>query len=102
MVFGLSSHVPSRAGLADEAFERFVAMTETNAVHSRELKTVFVSFLLDSQSRMLVEPRQHAGLRARDPDLYGSLQRLDPQERNTLIQHLQSPVSLKQFEAVAS
>jgi type I restriction enzyme R subunit len=101
VVFGLSPRVPNRVELADEAFEKFVATTETNATHSREIKTVFVSFLLDPQSRMLVEQQQFAGLRARDPNLYCSLLRLESPEREALVQYLQSQVPLKPFEAVA-
>ncbi len=100
VVFGLSPRVSSRSELADEAFEKFVATTDTNATHSRELKTVFVSFLLDPQSRMLLEQQQFAALRARDPNLFGSLQRLEPPERKSLVGYLQSQVSLRDFEMV--
>ena len=98
VVFGLTSHVPDRAELADEAFEKFLATTETNATHSRELKTLFVSFLLDPESRMLVEQQEFAALRAKDPDLFGSLQRLDPPERQALVGYIHSHVALGQFD----
>jgi type I restriction enzyme, R subunit len=101
VVFGLSPRVSNRTELADEAFEKYVATTDTNATHSRELKTVFVSFLLDPQSRMLVEQHQFAALRACDPNLFGSLQRLEAPERDSLIDYLQSQVSLRDFDMVA-
>lgn len=97
-VFGLLPAIPTRSQLADEAFERFLATTETNATHSRELKTVFVAFLLDPQSRMLLEQGQFPALRARDPNLYASLSQLAPLERESLIGYLQSHVALKEFE----
>ncbi|NJM55908.1 MAG: hypothetical protein HC841_08470 [Verrucomicrobiae bacterium] len=101
VVFGLSPQVPSRGDLAEEAFEKFMATTETNATHSRELKTVFVSFLLDPQSRLLLEHGQFPALRARDPNLYASLGKLAPPERDLLIAYIQSQVPLGDFELVA-
>jgi type I restriction enzyme, R subunit len=101
VVFGVSPQVPSHSDLADEAFEKFIATTETNATHSRELKTVFLSFLLDPQSRLLLEHGQFPALRARDPNLYASLARLTPSDRDALVHYLQSQVALEDFEQVA-
>ncbi len=100
-VFGLTPSIPTRGELADEAFERFVTTQETDATHSRELQTVFVAFLLDPQCRMLLKDGRFAELRARDPNLYGSLQQLSPAERETVIQYLQSNVSLDSFVEAA-
>lgn len=100
-VFGLIPNIPTRGQLADEAFERFVATQTTNAVHSRELKVVFVAFLLDEGSRFLLQEGKFAELRARDASLYGSLSRLSPEEREALIGYLQSQVALKEFEQAA-
>ena len=100
-VFGLIPEISNRTQLADEAFERFIATTETNATHSRELRTIFVAFLLDPPSRLLLEQREFAALRARDSNLFGALQRLAPAERETLVEYLQSQVPLKDFEAAA-
>ncbi|MBI3413797.1 MAG: DEAD/DEAH box helicase family protein [Verrucomicrobia bacterium] len=100
-VFGLIPEIPTRSQLADEAFERFVATQPTNAVHSRELKVVFVAFLLDEGSRFLLQEGKFAELRARDASLYGSLSQLSPEEREALIGYLQSQVQLKDFEGVA-
>lgn len=100
-VFGLIPDIPTRSQLADEAFERFVATQPTNAVHSRELKMVFVAFLLDEGSRFLLQEGKFAELRARDASLYGSLSQLAAEEREALIGYLQSQVSLKEFEQVA-
>jgi type I restriction enzyme R subunit len=100
-VFGLIPEIPTRSQLADEAFERFVATQPTNAVHSRELKVVFVAFLLDEGSRLLLQDGEFAELRARDASLYRSLSQLEPQEREALIGYLQSQVPLKEFEMVA-
>ncbi len=80
-VFGLIPNIPTRGQLAEEAFEKFVATQPTNAVHSRELKVVFVAFLLDEGSRFLLQEGKFAELRARDASLYGSLSQLNPQER---------------------
>ena len=100
-VFGLIQGIPTRSQLADEAFERFIATQETNATHSRELKTVFVAFLLDPPCRLVLESGAFADLRARDPSLYGSLSQLPAPEREALIGYLQSQVPLKEFEEVA-
>jgi type I restriction enzyme R subunit len=100
-VFGLTPNIPTRGQLADEAFEKFVATQPTNAVHSRELKVVFVAFLLDDRSRFLLQEGKFADLRARDASLYGSLSQLDQQEREALIGYLQSQVPLKDFELAA-
>lgn len=98
VIFGVANRIPSRGELADEAFEKFVATTETNAIHSRELKTVFVAFLLDPQSRLMVEQQQFGALRSHDPSLYGSLLKLDVAERQRLIAYLQSQVRMEQFQ----
>ena len=100
-VFGLIPEIPTRGQLADEAFERFITTQETNATHSRELRMVFVAFLLDAQSRMLLEEGRFAELRARDASLFGSLSQLSPQEREALIGYLQSQVPIQEFEQVA-
>ena len=100
-VFGLIPEIPTRGQLADEAFERFIATQETDATHSRELRTVFVAFLLDPQSRLLLEAGRFPDLRARDASLYGSLLQLSLQEREALVGYLQSQVPLKDFEQVA-
>ena len=100
-VFGIAPSIPNRNELADEAFERFIATTETNATHSRELRTVFVAFLLEPQCRLLVEEGRFPELRTRDLNLFGSLQQLAPTERETLVGYLQSQVPLNEFEQVA-
>lgn len=100
-VFGLLPAIPTRGQLAEEAFERFVATTETNATHSRELKTAFAAFVLDPASRLLIEEGRFPELRARDPALFGALQRLEQPERVALIGYLQSQVSLEAFELAA-
>lgn len=100
-VFGLIPEIPTRSQLADEAFERYVATQPTNAVHSRELKVVFVAFLLDEGSRFLLQEGKFADLRARDPSLYGALSRPAPAEREALVGYLQSQVPLREFELVA-
>ncbi len=100
-VFGLIPEIPTRGQLADEAFERFIATQVTNATHSRQLRTVFVAFLLDPQSRMLLEEGRFAELRACDASLYGSLSQLSPEDREALVGYLQSEVRIKEFDQVA-
>ena len=65
---------------------------------SRELRSVFIAFLLDPQSRSLLEEGNFAELRARDRTLFGSLSKLPIEERSGLIGYLQSQVPLKEFE----
>jgi type I restriction enzyme R subunit len=101
-VFGIVPAIPTRAQLADEAFERFVTTQETNAVHSRELRMVFVAFLLDEESRQLLQEGRFPELRARDASLYNALTRLTPEERTRLIAYLQTAVSLRDFDRAAA
>ncbi len=100
-VFGLVQKIPTRAQLAEEAFERFVTTQETNAVHSRELRMVFVAFLLDEGSRHFLQEGKFGELRARDASLHGALLRLMPKERESLIHYLETNVSLEKFEQAA-
>src|SRR5206468_26595 len=100
-IFGVIPTIPTRAQLADEAYERFVATQNTNAVHSRELRTVFVAFLLDPRSRHLLEQGKFTDLRARDPNLHAALSALPAEERDALVRYLKTEVSLKDFEKAA-
>src|SRR5438477_7359309 len=100
-IFGVVPNIPSRSELADEAFEKFVTSQEVSAVHSRELRTVFVAFLLDPTSRQLLELGNFPSLRARDPNLHAALSALPPAEREALVSYLKTEVSLKDFERAA-
>ena len=61
-----------------------------------------IEVLGDAESRLMLEQGRFAELRARDSNLFGSLQRLAPPERETLIGYLQSQVPLKEFEPVVA
>ena len=100
-IFGVVPNIASRAELADEAFEKFVTTQNASAVHSRELRTVFVAFLLDPVSRRLVEQGKFPDLRARDANLYGALSALPQSEREALVRYFQTEVSLKDFDKAA-
>jgi hypothetical protein len=100
-IFGVIPWIPTREQLADEAYERFVTTQDANAVHSRELRTVFVAFLLDPGSRRLLEQGKFPDLRARDPNLHAALSALPAEERDALIRYLKAEVSLKDFEKAA-
>ncbi len=100
-VFGLVPAIPTRGQLADEAFERFVATQRTNAVHSRELRMVFIAFLLDPLSRQMLQEGRFAELRARDAGLSGAMSKLAREECEALFDYLNSEVALKDFEQAA-
>ncbi len=100
-IFGVIPSIPTREQLADEAYERFVTTQDANAVHSRELRTVFVAFLLDPGSRRLLEQGKFPDLRARDANLHAALSALPAEERNALVCYLKTEVSLKDFEKAA-
>ncbi len=100
-IFGVAPNIASRAELADEAFEKFVTSHEVSAVHSRELRIVFVAFLLDPTSRQLLELGNFPSLRARDPNLHAALSALPSTEREALVSYLKTEVSLKDFEKAA-
>ena len=57
-------------------------------------------FLLDEQSRALLEQGRYAELRSRDASFSSSLSQLSNQEREVLIGYLQSQVPLSEFELV--
>lgn len=100
-IFGIIPAIPTREQLANEAYERFIATQDASAVHSRELKTVFIAFLLDPTSRQLLELGRFPDLRARDPNLHAALSALPAGERDALVRYLQTEVSLKDFEKAA-
>lgn len=100
-IFGILPAIPTRAKLAEEAFERFVSTQDVNAVHSRELRTVFDALLLDPQCRALLQEGRFAELRARDSSLSRSLTQLAPEERATLMQYVGNNVPLGDFEQAA-
>jgi type I restriction enzyme R subunit len=100
-IFGVVPSIASRTELADEAFEKFVTTQDSSPIHSRELRTVFVAFLLDPVSRGLVQEGKFPDLRARDANLYGALSALPREEREALLWYLQTEVSLKDFEKAA-
>ena len=60
-----------------------------------------IAFSVDEGSRFLLQEGKFAELRARDASLYSSLSQLSPQEREALIDYLQSQVPLKEFEQAA-
>jgi type I restriction enzyme R subunit len=97
---GLITNIPTRGQLADEEFERFVATQDVNAVHSRELRTLFEAFLLDHQSRTLLSEGRFPELRAHDSNLYGTIAELPVTERTALMGYLRSQVPLQEFEEV--
>lgn len=100
-IFGVIPSIPTREELADEAYERFVTTQDTSAIHSRELKTVFIAFLLDPTSRQLLEHGRFPDLRTRDPNLHAALSALLADERDALISYLKEEISLKDFEKAA-
>jgi type I restriction enzyme R subunit len=100
-IFGVIQVIPTREQLADQAYERFIATQNANAIHSRELRTVFVAFLLDPTSRQLLELGRFPELRARDPNLHAALSALPATERDALVVYLKTEVSLKDFEKAA-
>jgi len=74
---------------------------QANAVYSRELRMVFVAFLLDPVSRKLLEDGRFPDLRARDASLHDSLSRLPTEKWAALIRYLRVEVPLKDFEQAA-
>jgi type I restriction enzyme R subunit len=100
-IFGVIPSIPTREQLADEAYERFVTTQDTTAVHSRELKTVFIAFLLDPTSRKLLELGRFPYLRARHLHLNAALSTLPAGERDSLVRYLKAEVALKDFERAA-
>jgi type I restriction enzyme R subunit len=97
-VFGLLPAIPTRAQLADEAFERFLSTETTNATHTRELREVFQAFILDAHTRELVESGKFAELRAIDAGLFQALQTLTPEERKLALRYIEREVRVGEVE----
>ena len=74
--------------LAQEAFEKFQATQKFLATHAREIRTVFMGFLLDNNLRNLILSGDFARLSATDSVVFHSLQRLEADERQTLLGYL--------------
>ncbi len=100
-IFGVVPSIASRAEFADEAFEKFVTTQDASAIHSRELRTVFVAFLLDPVIRRLLEQGKSPDLGARDANLCGALSSLPPSEREAVVGYVQTEVSLKDLDKAA-
>ncbi len=100
-IFGLVPAIQSREQLAGESFERYITTQPVNAVHGRELRAVFIGFLLEPECRRLLERGLFADLRARDAGLYQALTRLTPEDRTAMIGYLQTAVNLNEFEIAA-
>ncbi len=100
-IFGLIPAIPSRDQLAVSEFERFVATNETDATHGRELQLLFMAFLLDPVSRLLLQEERLADLKVRDATLFASVVRLAPDERKSLVEYLRTSVVLANFDQVS-
>ena len=101
LVLHIIHKIPNRDELATEAFEKFRATQEFVATHAREVKTVFMSFVLRPAIRELVKARKFAELAARDAGLHSSLLKLEKAERENLLNYLQKSINLAGIEGVA-
>ena len=94
--------IPNRDELATEAFEKYRATQEFLAIHAREVKTVFMAFVLRPAIRELVKARKFAELAARDAGLHSSLVKLEKDERENLLNYLQNSMNMSVVEGVAN
>lgn len=87
-ILSLIPKIPNTEDLAQEAFERFQATQKFLATHAREIRTVFMGFLLNSDLRSLILSGDFARLSATDTVVFHSLQRLEADERKNLLGYL--------------
>lgn len=100
-VFGLMPTIPTRNQLAMEAFEKFATSQPIIATHSRELQGLFYSYILNPSVRFLINEGRFAELRASDAGVYLAISTLSPDERDSLLQYIQTEISLSEFEKAA-
>jgi len=77
-------------------------MQEFLATHAREVKTVFMSYVLNPAIRELVKARKFAELAARDAGLHSSLVKLEKDERENLLNYLQNSMNMSVIEGTAN
>lgn len=100
-IFGLAPGIVSREQLAREHFERFLATSSSDATKIRELRHVFLSFVLDGHARDHMEKGDFAALRALDAGLVHSLRAVGPPQFEAMKSYIASNVRLEDFVRVA-
>jgi hypothetical protein len=101
-VLKLIPRIPTKEDLANEAFEKYRATQEFLATHAREVKTVFMAFVLSPAIRELVNARKFAELAARDAGFHNSLLKLEKGERESLLNYLQKSINLAGIEGATN
>ncbi len=101
VVFGLLPAVPSREQLAEAHFQRCLATEDLDATKLRELRHVFLAWVLDPTVRGQIAAGDFAGLRTRDAALYQSLREIGPDRLAPLLRHLDAQVNPGDFTEVA-
>jgi type I restriction enzyme R subunit len=101
-VLKLIPKIPTKEDLANEAFEKYRATQEFLATHAREVKTVFMAFVLSPAIRELVNARKFAELAARDAGFHNSLLKLEKGERESLLNYLQKSINLAGIEGATN
>ncbi|MCX7046663.1 MAG: DEAD/DEAH box helicase family protein [Candidatus Sumerlaeota bacterium] len=96
-VFGLMPAIPTRAQLADEAYERFAASQPFRATQSRSMQEVFNAYLLSPEARKMMEEGRFAEMRACDAGLHEAIAALTPNERASMMAYLRAEVPLDSF-----
>ncbi len=76
VIFGLLPGVATREQVAAEHCERYLATQPVDATKLREIRQVFLAYVLDGMARSLMNAGDFAGIRARDAALYQSLKTL--------------------------
>jgi type I restriction enzyme, R subunit len=102
LVLDIIHKIPNRDELATEAFEKYRATQEFLATHAREVRTVFMSYVLNPAIRELVKARKFAELAARDAGLHSSLVKLEKDERENLLNYLQNSMNMGGIEGTAN
>ena len=100
-VFGIADAIPTRARLAEEAFTRFLSTQPVNPTRARELRTIFLAFLLDPLCRQALVEGRFADLRARDAGLSHALAALPPEDREVMVRYIQVEIPLSDYDQAA-
>ncbi len=101
LVFGHTPAISTREQLAAEQFDRYVATTALDATKARDLRHVFLGYVLDPEIRQLIDAGDFPAVRARDAALYQSLKSAGAPSITALLDHIRTDVRLEPFSRVA-
>jgi type I restriction enzyme R subunit len=101
VIFGFQPEVAKREQLAAECFEKYLAVTATDATKTRELRHVFNALVLDGPVCGLIERGEFAQIRSMDAGLYQAIKTVGAEELKALAAYVAANVAKDDFVRVA-